>query len=77
MIDMQFEFVRQLSSDSTNIVIGTVRDKAAAEAKVAKELEGRKNIHILETDMTDYNGLKVLSTPSSIPFPSLSARNKN
>ncbi|KAK5046993.1 hypothetical protein LTR84_006935 [Exophiala bonariae] len=53
-----FEFVRQLSSDSSNTVIGIVRDKAAAEATVAKELEGRKNIHILETDVTDYNGLK-------------------
>ncbi|KAL2825097.1 NAD(P)-binding protein [Aspergillus cavernicola] len=52
-----FEFLRQLSADNANLVVGLVRDKPTTEAKVAKELPGR-NIHIIEGDITDYDGLK-------------------
>ncbi|KAF2670229.1 NAD(P)-binding protein [Microthyrium microscopicum] len=51
-----FEFLRQLSADPSNTVIGLVRGTAATETKVA-EL-GRKNIHILKGDLTEYSSLK-------------------
>ncbi|KAL6855664.1 hypothetical protein J3F83DRAFT_764230 [Trichoderma novae-zelandiae] len=53
-----FEFLRQLSSDSSNIVIGLVRNKAATDQAVAQELAGRSNIHILQADITDYEDIK-------------------
>ncbi|PTB37196.1 uncharacterized protein TrAFT101_010932 [Trichoderma asperellum] len=53
-----FEFVRQLSSDSNNIIIGLVRDKPTTEKAVAEELAGRSNIHILQADITDYEAVK-------------------
>ncbi|KIW01143.1 uncharacterized protein PV09_07429 [Verruconis gallopava] len=52
-----FEFLRQLSSNPDNVVIGMARDKAATEAKVSKEFP-RKNIHILQGDLSDYASLK-------------------
>lgn len=39
-------------------MIGLVRDKAATEKKVAAELGGRSNIHILEADLTKHASLK-------------------
>lgn len=51
-LPFQFEFVRQLSENPANTVFGLVRDKAAAEAKVAAEI-GRPNIFIVEADTTD------------------------
>lgn len=63
---MQFEFMRQLSSDSNNIVIGLVRDKAATVKAVAEELDGRPNIHIIQADITDYEALKVRNKWSQI-----------
>lgn len=54
----QFEFLRQLSNNPANIVIGLVRDKKATDKKVSEELDGRKNIHIVQGDMTDYASLK-------------------
>nr|QJQ82475.1 PesJ [Pestalotiopsis humus] len=53
-----FEFLNQLSADSNALVIGLVRDKAATEKKVAAELGGRSNVHILEADLTKYASLK-------------------
>lgn len=50
--------VRQLSQDTNNIVVGLVRDKAAVEKKVATELGGRPNLHILYGDLTIYSSLK-------------------
>ncbi|KAL9115146.1 MAG: hypothetical protein Q9227_000940 [Pyrenula ochraceoflavens] len=52
-----FEFLRQLSNDPANTVIGIVRDKEATEAKVAAELS-RSNVHILQGDLKDYDSLK-------------------
>jgi hypothetical protein len=74
----QFEFLRQLSSNSKDTVIGLVRDKAATKSRVAKELDGRPNIHIVESDVTDYDGLKVLlsSTEPLLAFRPANA-NKN
>ena len=39
-------------------MIGLVRDKSATEKKVATELDGRHNIHILGGDLTEYAKLK-------------------
>lgn len=47
-----------MSKDPANIVFGLVRDKTATDKKVSEELQGRKNIHIIEGDMTDYASLK-------------------
>ncbi|PGH07981.1 hypothetical protein GX51_01421 [Blastomyces parvus] len=52
-----FEFLRQLSAVPESLVIGLVRNKAAAEEKVTKELPGR-NIRIIQADLTDYDSLK-------------------
>ncbi|KAH6612412.1 putative short chain dehydrogenase [Boeremia exigua] len=53
-----FEFLKQVSVDPQNTVIGLVRDKAATEEKVAKELDGRQNVHILHGDLSSYASLK-------------------
>lgn len=53
-----FEFVRQTSEDSKNLVIGLVRDKSATEKKVAAELGDRTNVHILTGDLASYESLK-------------------
>jgi NAD(P)-dependent dehydrogenase (short-subunit alcohol dehydrogenase family) len=54
-----FEFLRQLSGDQNNIVVGIARDKASTGAKISQEMDGRSNITILEADITDYDALKV------------------
>lgn len=58
---LQYEFLRQHSSNPANVVIGLVRDKAGTEQKIAQdpELKDRTNIHILEADQTNYDALKV------------------
>ncbi|KAF7552728.1 hypothetical protein G7Z17_g4117 [Cylindrodendrum hubeiense] len=53
-----FEFIRQLSEDPKNTVIGLVRDKASTIEKVNRELKQRANLHILQADITDYDALK-------------------
>ncbi|KAL9089196.1 MAG: hypothetical protein Q9159_002667 [Coniocarpon cinnabarinum] len=53
-----FEFVKQLSEDSNNLVVGLVRDKVATEKKVVAELGKRPNVHILHADLTNYASLK-------------------
>lgn len=40
-------------------MIGIVRDKAATDKKIAEELAGRPNIHIVEAQITDHDSLKV------------------
>jgi NAD(P)-dependent dehydrogenase (short-subunit alcohol dehydrogenase family) len=54
----QFEFVKQISEDPKNLVVGLVRDKAATEKKVAAELGDHSNVHILHADLTSYASLK-------------------
>ncbi|KAK3305990.1 uncharacterized protein B0T15DRAFT_556605 [Chaetomium strumarium] len=53
-----FEFLRQISQDAANTVIGLVRDKPGTEKKVSELLSGRSNIHILQADLTDYRTLQ-------------------
>ncbi|KAK7978114.1 hypothetical protein PG996_004159 [Apiospora saccharicola] len=53
-----FEFLRQISSDPNNTVVGIVRDKPRTDKRVAEELPGRSNIHILQADTTVYDQLK-------------------
>ncbi|KAL3459758.1 NAD(P)-binding protein [Aspergillus heterothallicus] len=52
-----FEFLRQLSADPANLVIGLVRNKSATEEKIVKELSGRK-IHLVQGELTNYDSLK-------------------
>ncbi|KAH8431021.1 SDR family oxidoreductase [Aspergillus melleus] len=56
-----WEFIRQLSSDPNNVVIGLVRDQAATEKRVSKDLSGRSNLHILKGDLVDYSSLQAAS----------------
>lgn len=51
-------FLKHLSNDADNTVIGLVRNKAATEKRVAEELPDRKNIYIVEGDITSYESLK-------------------
>jgi len=53
-----FEFVRQISANPDNLVVGLVRNKAATEKKVAEELSDRKNVHVVQGDLTNYAELK-------------------
>jgi NAD(P)-dependent dehydrogenase (short-subunit alcohol dehydrogenase family) len=53
-----FEFVKQLSAEKENLVIGLVRDKPTTEKKIATELGDRPNVHILHGDLTNYASLK-------------------
>jgi NAD(P)-dependent dehydrogenase (short-subunit alcohol dehydrogenase family) len=53
-----WEFLRQLSSDANNTVIGIVRDKPGTDKRVSEELKGRSNISILQADMVDYDALE-------------------
>ncbi|KFA70818.1 hypothetical protein S40288_09711 [Stachybotrys chartarum IBT 40288] len=53
-----FGYLRHISNDPANTVIGIVRDKAATDKKVAEELAGRPNIHIVEAQIADHDSLK-------------------
>ncbi|KAI0860836.1 putative short chain dehydrogenase [Xylaria cubensis] len=60
-----FEFLKQLSKDSANLVVGLVRDKATTEKKVTAELGNRPNVHILYADLTKYSSLKQAAADTS------------
>lgn len=51
-----YEFTRQLSQDSNNLVFGLVRNKAAAEKKAADD--GLKNINFISADITSRAALQ-------------------
>lgn len=53
----QFEFLRQLSIDPANTVIGLVRDIKSTKAKVTAEIN-RSNLHIIHGDLDSYQSLK-------------------
>jgi hypothetical protein len=55
----QWEFLRTLSSNPKNTVIGLVRNKPETEKRVSEELSDRSNITILHGDLDDYGSLKV------------------
>jgi hypothetical protein len=58
LITAQYEFVKQISEDSKNLVVGLVRDKFATEKKMLAELGERSNVHILHADLTSHASLK-------------------
>ncbi|KAF7505277.1 hypothetical protein GJ744_001064 [Endocarpon pusillum] len=53
-----FALLKSISEDPQNLVVGLVRNKAAAEQKVATELGKRSNVHIIHGDLTNYASLK-------------------
>ncbi|PQE21778.1 short chain dehydrogenase protein [Rutstroemia sp. NJR-2017a BBW] len=53
-----FGFVKNISEDPKNLVVGLVRDKVGTEKKVAAELGNRTNVHILHGDLDSYVSLK-------------------
>ncbi|KAK5089760.1 hypothetical protein LTR70_006602 [Exophiala xenobiotica] len=55
-----FEFLRQLSSNPANTVIGIVRDVKSTGAKVTAEIN-RSNVHIVQGDLDSYESLKKAS----------------
>lgn len=57
LFPIQYEFLRQFSADPGSTVIGLVRNKEAAEKKVAAELK-RENVHFVQADMSDYESIK-------------------
>ncbi|RMZ87315.1 hypothetical protein DV736_g5458, partial [Chaetothyriales sp. CBS 134916] len=60
-----FEFLRQISEDQKNLVVGLVRDKAATEKKIAAQLGDCPNVHILHADLTKYATLKQAATDTA------------
>lgn len=54
----QFEFLRQLSLNPANTVIGLVRNVKSVEAKAKAEIN-RSNVHIVHGDLDSYEVLKV------------------
>ncbi|KAI0440291.1 NAD(P)-binding protein [Xylaria telfairii] len=53
-----WEFLKKISSDPSNSVIGIVRNKPLVEKRVAEELDSRRNITLLRADVTKYDELK-------------------
>ncbi|KAK8037828.1 NAD(P)-binding protein [Apiospora marii] len=62
---MGWEFLRRLSSDPNNTVIGIVRDKPPTAKRVSEELPRRSNVTILEADVTQYESLKRASAEAA------------
>ena len=54
---MQLAFLKTLSQDPQNIVVGLVRDKVAADERISRE--GLKNVTIIQADITDREALDV------------------
>ncbi|KAI5868243.1 short-chain dehydrogenase [Durotheca rogersii] len=52
-------FLKQLSRDPNNLIIGLVRDKVATDKKVAQELGDLPNVHIVQGDITNYEELEL------------------
>ncbi|CAM1505987.1 Fc.00g116240.m01.CDS01 [Cosmosporella sp. VM-42] len=53
-----FEFLRQISQDPANTIIGLVRDKVSTDKKIVSELGERENVHIVQGDLSKYDELK-------------------
>lgn len=64
---LQLEFVRQLSSDSNNTVVGLVRNKTDTEKRLGEDA-ARKNLHILEADLVDPDAIEVSFTCTKPAF---------
>jgi short-subunit dehydrogenase len=59
----QYEFIRQLSKDQSNIVVGLVRNKVATDERLAKD--SIKNVTILEADITDFAAQQEAATQTA------------
>jgi len=66
---VQYALLKELSADPANVVIGIVRSTGPLEEKIANELPGRKNIHVVYGDLVNLSSLKVLQ---SLAFPKCS-----
>ncbi|MCJ1334531.1 hypothetical protein MMC10_011243 [Thelotrema lepadinum] len=53
-----FGFVKNISEDPRNLVVGLVRDVTGTVEKVTAELGDRSNVHILHGDLTKYVSLQ-------------------
>ncbi|TVY34157.1 putative oxidoreductase [Lachnellula occidentalis] len=53
-----FALLEQLSENADNVVLTIVRNKAATESKIAAELPGRKNIFVLQGDLTNVDSIQ-------------------
>ncbi|KAK1979557.1 short-chain dehydrogenase [Colletotrichum cereale] len=53
-----WEFLRQISDDASNIVVGTVRNRTVVEKKISDELGSRPNVHVVELEMTSYESIE-------------------
>ncbi|UPK92050.1 hypothetical protein LCI18_002985 [Fusarium solani-melongenae] len=53
-----FAFLKELSADRENLVVGLVRNKLSTQRKIAEELGSPDNIRIVEADITNYEVLK-------------------
>ncbi|KZL77928.1 hypothetical protein CT0861_05688 [Colletotrichum tofieldiae] len=51
-------FLRTISDDPSNTIIGTVRNKEAAEKQIADKLGNRPNIHIVELELGNFDSIK-------------------
>ncbi|GAM42497.1 short chain dehydrogenase [Talaromyces pinophilus] len=53
-----YGFLRQISADPNNTVIVLVRDKPATDTRISAEMSDRKNISVIQGDLTDIQSLK-------------------
>ncbi|OHW95680.1 short-chain dehydrogenase [Colletotrichum incanum] len=53
-----WSFLRKISDDPNNTIIGTVRDKKSAEKKIADKLGNRPNLHIVELELGSFDSIK-------------------
>ncbi|KAL4993352.1 hypothetical protein BDV10DRAFT_179354 [Aspergillus recurvatus] len=58
-------FLSNLSSNPSNTVIALVRNKAGTEKRVAEELTGRTNIHVIQADLDIYSTLEAAAAETS------------
>ncbi|KAL2862300.1 SDR family oxidoreductase [Aspergillus lucknowensis] len=57
--------LENVSSNPQNTVIALVRNKPGTEDRVAKELPGRSNIHVLQADLDDYKSLEAAAADTA------------
>ncbi|RSL61037.1 hypothetical protein CEP54_006461 [Fusarium duplospermum] len=53
-----FAFLKELSADRENLVVGLARNKPSTERKIVEELGSAANVLIVEADITNYDALK-------------------
>ncbi|KAL2865883.1 uncharacterized protein BJX67DRAFT_389020 [Aspergillus lucknowensis] len=58
-------FLTNLSTNPDNTVIALVRNKAGTEKRVAEELVGRSNIHVVHADLNDYRSLETAAAETA------------